>query len=134
MYWISQLGSTEIKKRLKSRHCPKGGGGLESAAQIEWSTFFVHWNGKKRGGVCESWTCPNFLEHFLSKNKKNIFEEKILHFEKNAPLMPKLEGGVAKIRAMPEFKPLFYFSAPLLNHLTREITPISLAGKLDFLA
>ena len=33
------LGSTHIKKLLKSGHCPEGGGGGLGLAQIAWSTF-----------------------------------------------------------------------------------------------
>ena len=48
---------------------------------------------KKGGGSASLGPAQIFWSTFCPKIKKNIFEEKILHFEKNAPLMPKLEGG-----------------------------------------
>ena len=114
MYWISQLGSTEIKKRLKSRHCPKGGGGLESAAQIEWSTFFVHWNGKKGGGSASLGPAQIFWSTFCPKIKKKYFWRKNITFWKKCSSDAQIGGQFGHPRSS-------FFSSSKCNNFSLNI-------------
>ena len=93
----------------------KRGGGF-GACQKYWSTFLGFLTTLNFLKVLEERTVFQSLIHFQRPTKLS-FTLFCRILQNVAIYMPKIEGGVQPIRAMPVFRPLFKKGLPLHTHL-----------------